>query len=133
MPYRLHQFNSFRSINQHDRKTDYKTDEISADGSGERGTAAFYFRQQVEVPAPVQVMAALERAPLGRTENGKPDMDGGGHVPRTDPGNLPAAVSGRFLRAAAPAACDRMADQVAGDLPLRDGGIIFQGNGSGRK
>ena len=89
MPYRLHQFNSFRSINQHDRKTDYKTDEISADGSGERGTAALYFRKQVEVPAPVQVMAALERAPLGRTENGKPDMDGGRHVPRTDPGDLP--------------------------------------------
>ena len=31
------------------------------------------------------------------------------------------------------AACDRMADQVAGDLPLREDGKIFQGNGSGRK
>ena len=31
------------------------------------------------------------------------------------------------------AASDRMADQVAGDLPLRDGGKVFQGNGSGRK
>ena len=130
MPYRLHQFNSFRSINQHDRKTDYEVNEISADGSGERGTVAFYLRQQAEVPAAVQVMVVLERAPVGRTENGKPDMDGGGHVPRTDPGDLPAAVSGRFLRAAAPAACDRMADQVAGNLPLRDGGKIFQGNGT---
>ena len=55
--------------------------EISADGSGQRGTAAFYFRQQVKVPAPVQVMA----------------------------------------------------DQVAGNLPLRDGSKIFQGNDSGRK